>query len=165
MDARNQAGREIQERTVSKMEEDNRQIRSMRMEIQRLTHDKEVMEAYQRKSEDLEEECAEVRSAYRELEDRFKELCANPFINIKSTTKQEHDELLQLKRVDQQKRLQVQHLQVRLGLLGFTRVYSLLFTVYCLLFTLLFTFTCGGTVDIVYCVYCIYLSIYLSCVT
>lgn len=97
LEARNQAGRDMQERTVSQLEEDNRTIRNLRLDVQRLSREKEVMEAYQRRSEDLEEEVREARDANRELEDRIKELCQNPFIHTKSASRAEYDELMKLR--------------------------------------------------------------------
>ena len=107
LEAKHRAGRDMQESTVEKMEEDNRTIREMRRQLMQLKHDKEMFETQKHQVLDLEEELDETRRANADLESRLTALCENPFINTAFQSKKETDDLYRLRKTEKHHKMQV----------------------------------------------------------
>jgi hypothetical protein len=101
------AEREIQERTVEKMEDYNRTIRELRKNQQELMMEKDRLAIVASKADEMDTEYSKLREANRRLEEKMTSLCESPFIRSAHNAEESIEKITRLEKLDRQQKLQV----------------------------------------------------------
>ncbi|CEG49502.1 Protein of unknown function DUF3250 [Plasmopara halstedii] len=98
------AEREIQEKTLEQMDQMNRQVHKLRMQLQDAIVENEELEIRVMKACDQEKEYEILRQQNRRLEERMTVLCESPFINNAFQRKERIDRLLALEKLTEEQK-------------------------------------------------------------
>ncbi|KAG7396672.1 X-linked retinitis pigmentosa GTPase regulator-interacting protein 1 [Phytophthora boehmeriae] len=104
------AEREIQEKTLTQMEQLNRQVHKLRNQLQDALMENEELEIKLAKAGDQEKDIALLREQNRRLEERMTSLCESPFINDAFQRKERIDKLFDLEKLTQEQKTTISHM-------------------------------------------------------
>ncbi|KAF4319459.1 hypothetical protein BBO99_00005291 [Phytophthora kernoviae] len=104
------AEREIQEKTLTQMEQMNRQVHKLRTQLQDATMEREELEIKLGKAGDQEKDITLLQEQNRRLEERMTSLCESPFINDAFQRKERIDKLFDLEKLTQEQKSTISHM-------------------------------------------------------
>jgi hypothetical protein len=110
LEAKANAERSIQDKTLQQMETMNRTIHKLRSQLQDIQLEKELLESKIAKANELENEIKLLREQNRRLEERMTSLCESPFINDAFQRKERIDKLIDLEKETQQQKMALKQL-------------------------------------------------------